>query len=221
MDHPLLYLRWARWKRGHRTVGKDTDIVIEGYPRSGTSFAVAAFTVAQPRPVKVAHHHHAPAQIIVAARWSIPALVVMRDPDDAVLSRLIRAPHIRAAQSFADYCRFHNRLRPYRDHFVLATFPSVTTDFGSVVRKINQRFGTAFAEFEHTDQNVERCFRIIEARNRASNQGALGERGIARPSASRDRWKAEALTMLDHPDLAELRRAARAIFDELSAATDL
>jgi hypothetical protein len=40
----------------------------------------------------IAHHLHAPAQVIRAARWRILTLVLMRRPRDAVLSLVIRDP---------------------------------------------------------------------------------------------------------------------------------
>src|SRR5437868_13667498 len=54
--YPSLALPIAR-RRGHGEVLDDaTEIVIEGYPRAASSFAVAAFRAAQGRPVGVAHH---------------------------------------------------------------------------------------------------------------------------------------------------------------------
>jgi hypothetical protein len=40
----------------------------------------------------IAHHLHAPAQVIRAARWWILTPVLMRRPRDAVLSLVIRDP---------------------------------------------------------------------------------------------------------------------------------
>ena len=39
---------------GVAVVGEDTDIVIEGYPRSANTFAVAAFRLAQPATPRIA-----------------------------------------------------------------------------------------------------------------------------------------------------------------------
>src|SRR5262245_65181203 len=72
-QHPALYLPLARGFRraydgSRKTVGPETELVIEGFPRCGNSFAVAAFSLAQPRPVRIAHHLHAPAQVIAGTR---------------------------------------------------------------------------------------------------------------------------------------------------------
>ncbi len=51
---PTVYfgIQRLRPSRRYLLVTKDTEIVIEGYPRSANTFAVAAFLVAQGLPVK-------------------------------------------------------------------------------------------------------------------------------------------------------------------------
>lgn len=109
---PYLMLQRLRPRRRHLVVARDTEIVIEGYPRSANTFAVAAFMLAQERPVKMAHHLHAPAQVIRAVKWGIPTLLLIRQPEDAVLSLLIREPGISAERALRDYIRFYNGYGP-------------------------------------------------------------------------------------------------------------
>ena len=71
-EHPAVYLRFARRKYpgpSPEVIGADTELVIEGYTRSASTFAVYALQLAQERPVRLAHHLHAPAQLIEAARF--------------------------------------------------------------------------------------------------------------------------------------------------------
>src|SRR5262245_46866446 len=137
--HPALYLPLVAHRRAfdgsRKAVGRDTEVVIEGFPRCGNSFAFAAFRMAQARPVHIAHHLHAPAQVIAAARRGTPTIVVIRPPDDAVVSLLLRAPGWRADEAYAEYLRFYARILPYRERFVVATFAEVVADFGAVVRR--------------------------------------------------------------------------------------
>ena len=67
---------------------------------------------------------------------------------------------------------------------MVATFESVTSDFGGVVRAVNERFGTEFAVFEHTDENVARCFARIDE-DHVRHFGRTIEQKIARPSVQR------------------------------------
>jgi hypothetical protein len=216
--YPSLFLPFARRKYegsvSDRVVEPDTELVIEGFQRSGNTFAVVAFESAQGRPVKTAHHMHAAAQIVAAARMGIPTLVLIRDPEGSVLSHMVREPGIAARQALANWVRFYEHVIPCRDRVVMAGFEQVTTDFGRVIREVNERFDTRFAEFEHTDPNVERCFEMIEQRNRA-RYGVIREPMIARPSAERDALKDAIRLQYGSPRLARLRTRADAVYQAL------
>ncbi len=190
--HPSLYLFLSRLRPRTRAlvVSPDTEIVIEGFPRSANTFAVAAFILAQGRPVKIARHLHAPAQVIAGVRMHIPTLVLLRHPKDAVLSLLVRAPHLSIEQALKDYIHFYTTLTPYLGHFVIGLFEQVTTDFGQVIAQINDHYGTNFRLFEHTEENLRRVFALVEQMDR-ENTGRPGvqETTVARPSPVRERQK--------------------------------
>ena len=153
-QHPLLALPAARL-RGHGVVlSPRTEVVIEGYPRSANSFAVAAFRLAQGRAVEVAHHTHAPAHVLAAVRRGVPAVVLIRAPEDACVEFLLLRPSLSPAQALRGWIRFYRPLLELRDRVVVGPFPEVTTDFGAVIRRVNERFGTSFAPFEATPDNV-------------------------------------------------------------------
>jgi hypothetical protein len=145
-------------------IGPDTELVIDGYQRSANTFAVYAFQSAQQQRVRLAHHLHAPAQLIEAARRQIPALVLIRDPEETILSHVMYEPNASFGSALVSYERFYSRLLPYREAFVVGDFHDITTDLGSVIRRVNERFGTSFQEFDTTDENVRRCFELIEER---------------------------------------------------------
>lgn len=164
LQYPSLYLSLARLflrpENKHLIVGKDTEIVIEGFPRSANTFAYRAFQMCQEREIRVAHHLHAPAQIIMAAKMNIPTVVQIRNPEDSVLSLVIRNPFISIKVALKQYILFYQAILPYRDHFVLAKFEDVTKNFGLIIRQINNKFDTRFREFEHNEKNVAMCYQI-------------------------------------------------------------
>ena len=210
--YPALYLLWVRPL--DMAVTSDTQIVIEGFPRSGNSFAVAAFRLAQPGELRIAHHLHVPAQVITAVRRGIPALLLIRPAEDAVVSLVVRRPEMPLRDVFRDYVAFYRPLLAYADGVVVADFSEVITDFGAVIRKLNARFGTGFAEFEHSPENVGRCFRILEEQHRTvSPEGRDFEAGVARPSPDRDRLKDAVRRQLEHRDLSRITRDARELYE--------
>jgi hypothetical protein len=162
--HPALYLPFARLRYpgpSPEVIGPHTQLVIDGYTRSATTFAVYALQTAQPAPVRLAHHLHAPAQLIAAARGGVPAVALIREPQGAVLSQLIAEPWVSLRDALAAYARFYECLLSYRGAFVVADFEEVTRDFGAVIRRVNERFGTSFAEFVPSEPNVRQCYELI------------------------------------------------------------
>lgn len=218
--YPSVYLPFARRKYGSEgVVDSQTEVVIEGFQRSGNTFAVIGFQLAQGRPTRVAHHLHAAAQVVAAARMGIPTLVLIRDPAESATSHMLREPCITGRQALSNWIRFYERVLPYRDRFVVAEFGAVTTDLGAVIRRLNERFRTVFAEFEHTEANVARCFELIEQRNR-ERYGTLVESHVARPSAKRDALKQSVRSDVCSDALAGLRALALRRYRALVDARD-
>jgi hypothetical protein len=242
--YPSLYLSVARRKYGEAVLAADTGLLIDGFTRSGVTFAVVAFNVAQRRPVPLAHTLHAPAHVIAAVRRNVPSLVTVREPEAAVLSAVIREPDVTIEQGLRSWIRFHGAIRPYREGFVVAPFDRVVDDYGSVIRQVNERFGTVFDAFDHTPDNVALCFSIIEDRSRrppwsealgkfesgriglSEYQAARGRFGgiealpkvpetrVPRPSAERDAIKRKLAERLAEPSLRGLRLEARRVFED-------
>jgi hypothetical protein len=144
----------------------------------------------------------------------VPALVLIRDPADSVLSHMIREPGISAKQALANWVRFYEAVIPVRDRVVIADFADVTTDLGGVIRRLNAKFGTDFEMFDHTEQNVQECFEVIERRNR-QKYGQIAESKVPRPSAERERHKAGLRVEFDADRLEGLRTRAYRVYRSL------
>lgn len=204
-------------------VSRDTRLVIEGFPRSGNTFAVYAFERAQEsagQPPRLAHHLHAPAQVIRAVRWKLPCLVLIRQPVDAALSLVIRDPRISLRQALLHYISFYETSAKYSDGFVLASFEQVTVDYGTVIERVNERFGTGFLTFRHEEENVAGVFATIEEAHRGRRDGVSEER-IARPSAAKASAKAERKAELEKhlasPELRALVERAGKVYERLTS----
>ncbi len=239
-EHRRGYLAFVRHKwqtHNVEVIGPDTELVIDGYTRSATTFAVYAFQLSQDRPVRLAHHLHAPAQLIEGARRGLPVLALIREPRGAILSQLIRYPDIALRDALVAYSRFYEHLRPYRENFVVGEFKQVTQDFGAVVRQLNTHFGTNFAEFVPSDANVRECFELCRRRESMpgdllrfesglitrdqvrSELQAMGGDGPPQdreawvPSADRQRAKDALRDLWLQPSLAKLRGRAQVAYE--------
>jgi hypothetical protein len=219
---PSLYLPFARFKYRNvpnRLVERDTELVIEGFQRSGNTFAVFAFETAQDRPIKSAHHLHASAQFIRAVKLGVPVLLLVREPRDAIVSHVIREPCANMPAALRAWTHFYERAIPIRDRILVADFSRVSTDFGAVIRDFNEKFGTGYKEFHHTEENVARCFDLIEERNR-QRYGQLVEGKVARPSEERRGRKDDLIRRFEDPSLSAQRAHAYEVYRALVPATE-
>lgn len=219
--YPAVYYPLYRLLRMRRHVARavnpDTQVVIEGFPRSGNSFARRAFIMAQgDSQIKnhIAHHLHVPAQVVRAARWRIPTIVLLRRPRDAVLSLAIRDP-ISVDQVLRYYVSFYETAEKYRDAFVLGPFEEVTGDFGRVIERVNDKFGTTFAPFRHDEESVSKLFAGMETHAREQYGETLWERKVQRPSGAREKIKRDIEYDLENPKREKLIARAEAVYDRL------
>jgi len=186
-EHPLLVslvLRLTTPATEDLRITQQTALVIEGFPRSGNSFATTAFGLAAGPDVQRSSNTHLPGQVRIAVARGIPTLVLIRRCADAAASLCVAAPYLTPAMAVREWLRFYRAVAAYQSRFVLATFDEVTADFGAVITRVNERFGTAFPLFEHTSDNVARVQRALEDYG-VRKRGYLREESIARPSAAR------------------------------------
>jgi len=219
---PALYLALLRLRltaTRHRIVTADHVLALEAFPRSGSSFSLQAFDQANPDAHRrVASHVHRSSQVIRAARLGLPTLVLVREPRAAITSLLalgiqqgqlvVTAPADARrcmAATLLRYAVFHERVLDLPGVLV-AGFEEATGDLGQVIERMNARFGTAFAAFDHTEDAVA----ALMARARKH----LG------PNANRDRIKATIAEAYDDPPLHGLRMRAEAAHAAMIARRD-
>lgn len=174
---PKLYLallkaqRIQHWSKKW-IVTQDSHVVIEGFPRSGNSFALSAFQRSNPDCDRIATHVHMSSQIIVAAQYDLPTIALLREPIAAVSSLMALSIQIGdrqledKAQTVAQlsrllnyYTTFYNRVFAVREKVLFAPFEQVTQDFGAILHSANKRWKKNFAPFEHTPDAVDAIFK--------------------------------------------------------------
>jgi hypothetical protein len=190
-----------------------TAIVIEGFLRSGNTFSVAAFAIANGPALHVGRHLHGAPHVLRAVRMGLPTLVLVRPPRDAVLSYLVRRPTLTPYDGLLEYLDFYRTAWPARDGFVVGLFDRVTSDFGAVLDEVNERFGTSFRRFEPTPENEARAFGLVEEMNRLESGGKVLETHVGRPSGERARRKQELQALLDRPRTAAKLREADLLYE--------
>jgi hypothetical protein len=193
-------------------VKPDTELVIEGFPRSANTFAQLAFERVQPRPVRIAHHLHAAAQITLGARFNLPMLVLIREPVGAVASLITRLQAVSPGQALAQYMSFYKCVEANMDKLVLADFRSVTSAYARVIETLNARFHTSFHPYMNTPAMDNAVFDEIDCINRKREGGDIHQ--LARPSEAKNNLlRAAQVRVETHP----MVDRAKAYFSVLSS----
>lgn len=221
-NHPTAFLIWTkvrrRWHR-HR-VEPDADLVIEGYPRSGNTFAYAAARVSQLDRIKIAHHTHATAQVMLACRYSLPTVVIIRHPTDAVTSYWLRNPELSIYRLAEDYIDFYGRLFPLQDSFLTVKFEDVVGDFNGVIQRINERFSSNFKPFISTPANMDQCRQYVNSLHRRHWEYTPGNKlKDPWPNKAKESMKEEIRSFFQAPRLQNLMNAAEARYQGFLSAT--
>lgn len=135
------------------------EIVIEGFGGSANSYAVYAFQAAQRKEVSIAHHLHVTSQIKWAAMHNNPVMLIIRNPLDAVSSLLSRGYYPSATKGLSHYYRFYHDVIPVLDKVVIASFEQLTSDFPSLIGKVNRKFGSNFDVSLTMEDKALECLR--------------------------------------------------------------
>jgi hypothetical protein len=94
-------------------------------------------------------------------------------------------------------------------------FEEVTRDYGTVLERVNAKFGTGFSSFVHSEDNVRCVFDHIDEVHRARRGGRLDEKVITHPSAVKAGLKDALKKELEAPELRKLIAKAEAVYESL------
>lgn len=212
------YLRCATFNM----MDSSTVLACEGYPRSANSFAEAALILTQGN-IRIAHHRHVPAQLMIAIKLGKPALLLIRNPRDAVASVLLRANgETTAAREIASWIAFHRACLPIRAEMTISDFPVTIGSFSRVLDALSERSGgsirtTSLNDDELSRQAYELISRISAQRGSDSKLnygGALS----AKEKQAREQRLAGLKAMLDHEHRERLAEAT-ALYEQLREAS--
>ena len=171
--HANVYRVTAGLRGNRQVVHRRSDLVVDGFPKSANSTMEAAIRVTQETDLCLAHHCHSAAQFHLALRFDVPAVLLFRDPMDAVLSYKDALPdHIGFGALLRAYVRLHRSLMPCLDRLILVSFDDVTRDLSGVLSRIRELSG-----LELTIPTSNHGFdRLVAAKRDHISVGRTGER---------------------------------------------
>lgn len=175
----------------HLICQPDSHLVIEGYPRSANTFSVDMLNVltADGQRLLMGHHTHKVANLRLAEIYDVPRLVLIRQPEDAILSFMIFSGKP-VATCLVKYIKFYSAVLTLEKPFQVAPFATVVTDFTRIVENLN----TVLATPVPVSQNLLTDVQTAQERARARAEKTHGKKSVQRvgaPSDARDKMKAQ------------------------------
>jgi hypothetical protein len=199
-----------------RRITAATSVVVEGYPRSGNTYAAAALRHVGGPELTIASHVHTPSQVVLAVRRQVPVLLAIRQPVDSIASLIIAAPHVPIELAVREWTDHYGRLWRHRSNFVIATFDQITQDFNDVIDRLNERFAVHIPPFAGDEPSRSAVQELMAADHDRFH--ANDERSAPWPTASRDEARRHLLSQLSLPRYAALITGANDLFERYAAA---
>lgn len=177
-------------------VGNDTEIVIEGFPRCGNTFALASFKYSNP-VIKTATHVHLPYQIIFAKKYNTPTIILLRNPLDSISSLIIRDSNYTINEAVIYYIKFHKTVLEYKNYMILSDFSSTINDFPSIIKKLNDKKGTDFQYHDNKLTTINKIKNKLE-KEEAEKYGKGYEKVFGLPSNKRKNEKVNLVSEIEN-----------------------
>ena len=179
--------------RKFRFVDSETDIVLEGFPRSANTFSYVALKNIAPK-LKIAHHLHLPVQIISGVKQKKPVVILIRRPKDAIISLLLRNSKININDAIKHYEVFYKIALKYKDKIIIAEFNNVIKDFNIIIKKINKKSNLKLPKFDNSSENLKRCREIVENMDKEDTRlDDINHYTVALPTPTKKKAKIELL----------------------------
>lgn len=181
-------LRRAKWILGSTALGvraiahlqgyaenlvtTQTDIVLEGFPRSGNSMLRTYISLCNPG-LQLAHHLHMVGQFTIARHLGIPSVLLIRNPADSVSSLLVADPTLSVEQATEWWVYYYRSLIPHRDRLLILPFDQVMSDPQGAVTEIANFSGLEISAPTYDQPMRERINQALVARGSVARGGYL------------------------------------------------
>lgn len=143
-----LYFKFTIRQEGHRSYKlrlrpraifkEDYDLIVDGFRRSGNTFLAEAIRLANPG-IRIRSHSHNPVYLTQAKRWKRPAIVLIRNPEDAIASYILhsRVPALRAIEQYIMYYRVVAHLK---DNLLLVDFKQLVQNPSAIAEQLKEKY---------------------------------------------------------------------------------
>ncbi|MDZ7693162.1 MAG: hypothetical protein U5K69_18920 [Balneolaceae bacterium] len=185
--NPLLYKVWFylyRTRTGDkvRLPQKTDHLYFDGYPRSGNTYfsGLISFVFAD---TEFTSHLHVIAGIKLALKQGLPVFIIIRKPEDAIISNLFRVTEkksLKPSQKLVDelafgYVEYYSYVNSRRDTLNILDFSKVTQEPLAMLKKVAPVLSDSKRSDEKFEEQVKRFDERIKEKekNKISATSAL------------------------------------------------
>lgn len=190
---PFLYFGILGWRKNVRRLRawKNSELVVEAFPRSANTTSMYALFHAQGDSFKVGHHLHVAAHVKYAASHGIPCLVIIRNPLDCVASRMVMKKGGDPRAIVLDYIDFYKTVERLINSVIIVDFEDVVSEgLGGAIGDVNMKFATNFSQPDGSDAEKRWVEQQVRKWNLEKSDG-----DVERLSIPSDAKKVKALEM--------------------------
>ncbi|MEO8116290.1 MAG: hypothetical protein ABI653_01500, partial [Bacteroidota bacterium] len=198
---------------------KNTDIIIDGFPRSANTYATFAFDTVQNQKFNIAHHIHKKSQFLIGAKYKIPAILLIRNPSDCIVSTLIRQPKYNPETLLAGYFYMYNSLQKM-DSYVVGEFSQVLNNYGLIIRNVNSKFGTEFNIYEKSDFNETKVKEIVQSQDELKDAADYEQR-VAYPTEKRKEDKQRLKKIIQQPKYSKQLGKCTGVYEKIISTSNI
>lgn len=142
-----IYSRILTLTRDPRAVNEDSELCLEGFPRSGNSLLESLIRLNSPS-LKIAHHTHSIGQIKRAISLDVPTFVVIRDPVDACSSLVVHDPKSFSLETaLNEYEDFYTRVLELMPRISIVHYSKLASDPSGICKSIFSSMRLPISDF--------------------------------------------------------------------------
>lgn len=172
-----------------------TSLVVDGFPRSANSYCYYALMHALRSVGEVRGHTHGAGIYGYTRRKSIPAVALIRKPEDAVSSFLQYNPRLTPDSALRSYILFNETVLKFSSSIMVVSFETATQDFAAVLDSIASTFPSlASAQTTWTESDERTAREAVASSHFERHGGKLSVSKIPLPQSTRGAMRDELLS---------------------------
>jgi hypothetical protein len=166
---------------------KNTELVLEGYPRSGNTWLRNAILFKK-KDIIISSHIHYPCSIRFAVKRNIPCIILLRNPLDSISSLMIRDKTYDVKTAIDYYIFFYeNSIYYKKNNVILLDFKLVVSDLNLCFKILNDNFNLNLSFF--SKKNLDDFKSFLENSEKSKYSKEEQKYVIGLPDSNRTKLK--------------------------------